>query len=317
MTATRAVKFYLALLDYATHYLQEYRVIQVGMSGATLYHLRLTAQEAVLKCTDAASGAEAMTRARRELTFCTGLAHQLPLRTPYLLKTYVGAEHVILLTDVYTSSPPYDDEDFKRLGQQLGSLHAAFWNETHLLSGATWLKQPDRTLDEKVSRALVAWQELQLQPQFTDVLETNAWIQPCLNHLPRFHALYDYLPLTLCHGDCHLGNILRDSSGAFVWIDWQDVGLGCGAADVSFLIQRAEMSGVAVPRDIVLTAYYQGLTEAGVQVDEEQIIKGVEVEELKSLSLEWPFYLKQAPKEQVISLLERIHTLAHHLGVLP
>jgi len=45
--------------------------------------------------------------------------------------------------------------------------------------------------------------------------------------------------LTICHGDCHLGNFLfpnQKDRGECILLDWQDVTVGWGAADLSYMI---------------------------------------------------------------------------------
>lgn len=55
--------------------------------------------------------------------------------------------------------------------------------------------------------------------------------------------------LTLCHGDCHLDNLLRDPDGRLIWADWQEARKGYGPSDLAFCLQRAEATGAAIAHD--------------------------------------------------------------------
>jgi len=95
--------------------------------------------------------------------------------------------------------------------------------------------------------ARAAWRALWTQPRLAAVFDqaTIARVEGALQSLavePVASASPD-LPLTLCHGDAHHENLLTRDDGAWVWADWQEVGIGCGVDDVSFFYQRSMAAG--------------------------------------------------------------------------
>ena len=82
--------------------------------------------------------------------------------------------------------------------------------------------------------------------------------------------------LTLCHGNDHLDNLLRDQDGTLIWADQQEVGIGYGPNDLTFLIQHAETNGANIAHDSVITTYCTALETAGVEnVNENTIISAM------------------------------------------
>ena len=95
------------------------------------------------------------------------------------------------------------------------------------------------------------------------------------------------LPPCLLHGDFHLGNLLVDPVGEFVWIDWQEVGSAHGPEDLAFLCQRSEAVGLTPPRDAMLTTY-----AAARGISDDAVLRHAFVAaELQLLLLAWPEYL--------------------------
>ena len=113
--------------------------------------------------------------------------------------------------------------------------------------------------------------------------------------------------MTLCHGDCHLDNLLRDQEGHLIWADWQEVGIGYGPSDLSFFLQRAEANGAAIAHDLVVTAYCTALEAAGVAgVSEHAITSAMKESERRTRLLYWPDYMNNATSEAMAHHLARI-----------
>ena len=87
--------------------------------------------------------------------------------------------------------------------------------------------------DPEISSASRTWAALGYGPL----------LAPLWSRFDRLDAALTELPVCLRHGDWHLGNILIDPADRFVWIDWQEVGLGHGPEDLALLWQRAEFGG--------------------------------------------------------------------------
>ncbi len=154
--------------------------------------------------------------------------------------------------------------------------------------------------------------------RFRDVLtpRRRQAIEALLRQIATIEAAVRAFPPTLCHGDCHIGNLLRDRDGHLVWADWQEVGIGRGPEDLSFLLQQAWFEGAAVSLDEVAEAYRERLERAlGRNFSLSAIIAVMHAAELRTRLLEWPAYLKHAPEAALAQILDRIQYLAEGVGI--
>lgn len=298
--------------------LHEYELLAGGISGAHTYRVQLGANTAVLKVTLAESEDFILLRAQRERTFYQSLAKQLPLQTPQLLSSYTAPDfgYCFLLT-AHQPILTWEQKDFENVARQLACLHATFWKGDPELTNGNWLKwTPASATQPEIEAATSTWRTLQSQDRLKSIFtsETNRLLSQQLAHLKTIDNLIQTVPLTLCHGDCHMGNFLKDAQGNLIWADWQEVGLGYGPEDLSFFLQRGAHSGRAIPSEHMLKSYHQALT---TQIDTSLSLTNLEqvvhASELRTLLLQWPFYIQDAPIEQVRHILERIALLAQYL----
>lgn len=97
-----------------------------------------------------------------------------------------------------------------------------------------------------------------------------------IQELPRFLAMLDRLPQTLCHRDCWVTNLLCSADSEHVTlIDWQLVGIGPAGEDLTQLVWgmlevQSAMDAEAVERQL-FAAYVNGLRESGWQGDDRQV----------------------------------------------
>src|SRR5262249_53164395 len=163
-----------------------------------------------------------------------------------------------------------------------------------------------------IAQAHVAWRALwdrsDVQPLLPAARER--WIHRLVDGLGAFDAHIASPPLTLCHGDCNPGNVLRDVDGDLVWADWQEVRLACGPEDLSFLLQQATIFGGTVPYQAALARYQEALAAAtGRDIPLPILQRLVAATELRSRALHWPAYLTASPPDDVAAMLRRISDL--------
>lgn len=298
----------------------EYEVLQGGVSGAYTYLVDFGAGPKVLKLTEATSTPGVLQHAQRELSFYRELAPQVPLQVPQLLASYTDSTEAsaLLLAAYRPPKPPgsWQEADYQRVAQQLASFHTHFWDRAEELDPYPWLKRatPDG-LERHLPQAQLAWQALFEQPRFAEIFTAHAR-QIIARLLPQVQALSERLaafPLTLCHGDCHMGNLLHDQQGELVWADWQEVSVGCGPEDLAFFLQRAQAAGGSVPYASAVEAYQEELERLGRPVTLEAVKRVITVSEVCTRLVHWPGYLSQASPQQVADHLERIDLLAQDL----
>ncbi len=271
-----------------------------GASGSAVHLLTVDGdREVVLKVT---SGGE---RARRELGFYREVTALLPVRTPRLL---AGAETadgqtVLLLTNARPAPPPrrWSARDWERAAAQLGALHRP--EVLARVAGCDWLTgreiggaAADRGVRERRARA--AWRRLGQDKLAAPLLDRDG--------AGEFDGALSALPACLCHGDWHVGNLLLDADGEFVWIDWQEVGPGRGPGDLALLWQRAEFDGADPPREAMFAAYVRA---RGIPLDA-TLRSATAAAEIRLILYGWPNHLQGVDPARRAVVLGRLDRLA-------
>lgn len=282
-----------------------------GVSGAATYRVHGLAEPCVLKVTAAESAAYVRARGYREICFYDELAARIPLHTPRVLASLIEASgYCALLLAAYTPMKPaneLNDAEFTDIAKQLASFHAVYWNCTDQFDSLSWLEKPkvlDLTRDAR--HAYETWRALAQQSQFFEIL-TDSTLRDLEAALAAVRTKPEYGPetvMTLCHGDCHLDNLLHDQDGRLIWADWQEVRIGHGSSDLTFLLQRAEANGANIAHNTMIAAYCNALEAAGIKgVNEAAIKSAMSESERRTRLLYWPDYMRDATAE----------TMAHHL----
>ena len=136
---------------------------------------------------------------------------------------------------------------------QLAALHAAFWRSPRFEGDLGWVATPFdggmSPLLDQIGHDLIA-DQLARHPFKVALLEPlDVGFEDLWGALQRSRAVLAEAPVTLLHGDTHLGNtyLLPDGGGL---LDWQLQVRGCWAHDVIYLLatglspdQRREHAG--------------------------------------------------------------------------
>jgi hypothetical protein len=300
-----------------------FRLLSGGVSGARTYRLRLGSGSVVLKVTPADSPRYQLERSAREMAFFFALAPRIPLRVPRLLGAYEDDDlGVCLLLAAHRPIPAADwrEADYLAVAGELAGFHAAFWGQTDTLADHVWLRRPDpQARARDIAHARESWRTLAGLPHLGGVLDgaTCAWVAGLLEHEDDIEDALTALPFTLCHGDCHAGNLLRATDGNLVWADWQEVGVGPGPGDLSFFFQRAPSGGELPHVEAMIQTYRRALEAAtGERVAAETLRRVLAADELRTRVLYWPDYLAQATAEQLAGMVGRMRELAATVGMV-
>lgn len=292
-----------------------------GASGSSVYRLEGYAEPFVLKITPASAPDYVRERSQREIAFYQTLAARVPVPTPAVHHSVVDPDGgSALLVRAYGPPLPaadWTDAEYREIARQLARLHARFWRATEELARLPWLRPPSGEItQETIAAARDAWQVLQRQPAFEAVFTAarRRLLDQLLERVAGAPSDTAELPLTLCHNDFHMENLLRADGGQFIWTDWQEVGVGYGADDLSFFCQRAAHAGADVPLELMLAAYRDELeTCTGQRVDAQALRARVARHELLTRLLHWPAYLVGAAPAALDAQLGRIEQLAAQL----
>lgn len=311
----------LAALGTDPDQLLGYNVLSGGASGVSAYRLRFPPGDLVLKVTRPESPECLLERARREIQFYSHLASEVRVRVPSVIASRCDeAVGACILLEAYEPSPEptaWTESRYVEAAERLGCLHAAFWGKERELSTLAWLRRVEDLEEGDIRRAYTHWERLRAERRFETVLtaERYEWILGMLGRIHGVGTVLPSFPVTLCHGDFHIDNILFDHGGEMVLADWQEVGLGRGPEDLSFFLQRAGFSGGTVPEGEMIRAYRRSLlANAGEDIPESYIRHVMDAAELRTRLLHWPAFLAGASEHQLAELLGRIQALVTGLG---
>jgi aminoglycoside phosphotransferase (APT) family kinase protein len=210
-----------------------------------------------------------------EVGFYRDIAGDAPIRTPecYCARDSGGGEFVLVLEDLASQGAEFRTiADSISLGEAeavvsaLARLHAAFWEPFPLAVRFPWLRSPDRNPNAAIERFVCASAHRPTLSRFSHLLPSSLRRGAHEIHKKR-KALEHYWangPLTLIHGDPHLGNLyFVDSEPGF--FDWQVLQRHQGIRDVAYFVVLSLDTEVrrAHERDLV-RLYQETLRSRGV-----------------------------------------------------
>ena len=305
---------YLEQLDFDPHDLSTITVVGDGISGAEKLILSLPGHDVFLKATLRSHGVPGWDRARRECAFYHDLADKVPVWLPYLLASHADDACVLMLFVAYNSRPPqqWENGDWIEVVRLLARMHGAYWG-MHRRIGLEWLpSHPSRVSAENIREAATQWRLLSAREDLDRVFvpADQGWIPRLLHNAPAMAEPLDSIDKTLCHGDFHAGNLLLDSENHWIFADWQEVSVGAGLQDLSFLCERALATGCEIPRHEMLMTYHSELEKRVDRVpDPAHLHRAWDITELLSYLLVWPSFLRQAQRAEVELVVWRMREL--------
>ena len=286
-----------------------------GLSGSSVYRFALAGEQVVLKVTPPGTNGRLIARAHREIRFYHDLSTRVPLPVPRVLGAGLDeTAGAVLLLAAYEPSPPphrWTEQAYARVAQQLGRFHATFWGAESGTNLPGWLQAKPRVTIAQCEDAVRRWRALSERDDLHDTLEPLVGrLNRLLMSVPELDPRMSAPPLTLCHGDCHAGNLLQDTNGEWIWADWQEVRLGHGVDDLVFFWQRAfAAADICPPYDAMVEAYHAGLNRVSDLLSREQLVHDLAWAELRSWLIDWPDYLGALPGPRIQRVLERVAML--------
>jgi hypothetical protein len=223
-----------------------------------------------------------------EVRFCQQLAARMPIETPRVYAAaWRGARFVLLLENLHerAGAQLFINRDMaagttveraKRCLETFAALHAGFWNlaaerreallprrlHPHLAPGA-----------RARSRALMSASIDPSHRKAPDLFGAEH-VRVCKRAVEKWDAVLDAWyaePLTLVHGDSHLGNCfeLPSANGPKIgMLDFQGLHWGQGLRDVQYhLIDSLEPKQLAECEEALLAHYVAALARHGVRLD--------------------------------------------------
>ena len=306
---------YLGRVRFDPGGLRRVSVVGEGISGAEKFLISFPGHDVFLKVAHRADGAAGWERARRECAFYRDLADRVPVWLPYLLSSRADEDSIVMLFVAYDSHPAqlWDHGDWLEVVRQLARMHGLYYG-LRGIEGLRWLPPKVATVTPRHIREATGQWKLLSERRDLDNIFTPAdegWIPELLHGASRMAATADPMEMTLCHGDFHAGNLLRDSEGHWLFADWQEVCIGGGLQDLSFLCERALVCGAEIPRHDILMTYHDELEKRVDRIpDPVDLHHAWDCTELLSYLLVWPPYLLQATPVEVETVVWRMRELS-------
>lgn len=222
-----------------------------------------------------------------ECLFCAQIAPHVPIRIP---RVYAVAERgsrfilvmenlvegcdarMFLNRDMAAGTTP---ERAGRVLETFAELHAHFWGWGRSRREALLPREFDSYRARSARGITPALNAAALEParRAAPELVTNHLVETCRIALDRWDAVLDawfHGPLTLCHGDSHLGNCFEyeaDGRTRVGMIDFQAVQWSKGMRDVQyFLINSLEPEVLAESEETLIRGYCAALAKRGVDL---------------------------------------------------
>lgn len=193
---------------------------------------------------------------------------------PYVMRAGIGGRYVIAFEDLQQRGAAlrfYDADDEAPLAHVQGvvdvlaTIHGRFWRSPRFSSDLSWLQTYARRPGYPFMKQLFSWSDKRFMRQDREVPDavrklTRLYTQ----NQPRFTAVWDAMPPTLCHGDCHLGNTFGNVDGRAGIYDWQVFHKMNGLRDFAYFMMHSVPTETrrAHEREL-LRRYLDGLAHHG------------------------------------------------------
>jgi hypothetical protein len=187
----------------------------------------------------------------------------------------VGARFLIVLEDIIAAGGrPYALADVCDIGHAQGlidafaTLHARFWESPRLVGDLSWVRtwstRPGygllKTFYSRGRRGALRRD----RPEVTHAVRAVAAALDA--HSDAYYREFESGPLTLLHGDSHLGNTFAWADGRSGLLDWQVVWRGPGLREISYWMTTGlePETRRAAERELI-ARYLDGLRSGGVK----------------------------------------------------
>jgi hypothetical protein len=155
----------------------------------------------------------------------------------------VGARFLIVLDDIVAAGGrPYALADECDLGHAQGlvdafaALHARFWESPRLVGDLSWVRTwSTRTGYGVLKQFYARGRRGALRRDRPEVTPAVRDVSVALDrHADAYYREFEAGPLTLLHGDSHLGNTFAWADGRSGLLDWQVIWRGPGLREISY-----------------------------------------------------------------------------------
>lgn len=218
----------------------------------------------------------ALGMAVNEARFYNQAADELEGVTPraWYADAGMGACFLIVLEDIvalggrpYALADECDLAHAQGLVDAFAALHARFWMSPRLTSDLSWVRTwSTRTGYGVLKRFYSRGRRGALQRDRPEVTPAVRAVATALDrHADAYYREFEAGPLTLLHGDSHLGNTFAWADGRAGLLDWQVIWQGPGLREISYCLTGGLEPELrrAHERELI-SRYLEGLRAGGV-----------------------------------------------------
>ena len=216
---------------------------------------------------------------RLEVAFYRDLRASVPVATPEVFAARYDpglARFALVLEDLEGRgcrfgdiTKPCTSDHAAAVVSALARLHAAFWDSPRFGGDLGWVpsqhRDPNGALVARLVKRSVAQVERSHADRIPERVRTGG--REVLARRPALDAALARRPLTLLHGDTHIGNMAFDGPSP-VFFDWQVVRRGPGLRDVTyFMVTSLPVEDRRRLEEDLLREYQRELKAGGVDLD--------------------------------------------------
>ena len=191
---------------------------------------------------------------------------------PYVSRAGMGGRYVVAFEDMQKESVQLYDVDsaaplthVEGMIDVLAKLHGRYWQSPRFSQDLSWLNRASERTGIFVLKQVYSWSGEKFFKQDRDIPESMQRLTRLFTRNQNaLLKIWDSLPATLTHGDCHLGNSYYTSDGSSGIYDWQAVHLMHGLRDFAyFMVNSVPIDTRRQQEESLLRRYLDGLAAAG------------------------------------------------------
>lgn len=265
----------------------EIKIADIGTSDRARLFIKWNqaGQDAGLPETAFAKGTPSQMRSRFLLSFLAGNQSEarffneiypevedLTIK-PYASRAGIGGRYVVAFEDMQKESIKLYDiesaapqEHVEGMMDVLAKLHGRYWQSPRFSKDLSWLNRHSERHGISVLKRVYSWSGDKFFKQDRDLPESmNRLTQLFTRNQDAFAKVWDAMPATLIHGDCHIGNTYYNTSDGTSGIyDWQAIHLMSGIRDFAyFMVNSVPIETRRQQEKPLLRRYLDGLASAG------------------------------------------------------
>lgn len=197
---------------------------------------------------------------------------------PYVTRSGSGGRYVLAFEDLalreggvtfYDADDEAPKEHAEAVVELLGSLHGRFWRSPRFQTDLAWLQTYAGRPGGQLMKHFFTWSEKRFMRQDRVVPETvRRLTKDYVCNQAALTRVWQAMPVTLCHGDTHLGNTYANADGTAGIYDWQVFHRMNGLRDFAYFLMHS------IPTDLrraeeknLLERYLHVLAESGAGVE--------------------------------------------------